>query len=359
METISERIVNIAISIISLLLNVLLITKINNLNILPFKYLVIIICILLLINIISIIFIFINKKVFKIIGYILILLTMIFNCIACYYLKITNNFLDNNFKDEEVINDSFNIYIGGVDFTNEIYDFNMLVSIKDNKVLMTSIPRDYHIKIHNTDISDNIAYIGINDINEKTKSLEQLFDININYYIKINTNSLVNLVDMLGGIEYCSDIEYLTTHSMILDSYNDSLGNKLYVTKGCRSYNGIEILTIARERLKVGGDSVRQRNCRKIFISLIDKILSFESLSYYEELLNNLSNLYETNIPRDVITNIIKNIGNQVKYEIKEQEVNGNTTKGMVRKNTVYDYVMIPNYDSVEEASNNIKNILK
>ena len=354
-----DKLLNIIISLIITIMSIFLILMINSLNILPFKYLIIIISILLFINAISIIFIFINKKVFKIIGYILILLTMIFNCIACYYLKITNKFLDNNFKDEEVIKESFNIYIGGVDFTNEIYDFNMLVSIKDNKVLMTSIPRDYHIKIYNTDIIDNISYIGINDIYEKTKSLEQLFNTKIDYYIKINTNSLVNLVDMLGGIEYCSEQEYLTTHSMILDSYNDNLGNKLYVTKGCRNYNGIEILTIARERLKVGGDSVRQRNCRKIIISLIHKILSFESLSYYEELLNNLSDLYETNIPRDVITKIIKNIGNEVKYEINEQEVSGTTTKGMVRKNTVYDYIMIPNYDSVKEASNNIKNILK
>ena len=352
-----DKLLNIIISLIITIMSIFLILMINSLNILPFKYLIIIISILLFINIISIIFIFINKKVFKIIGYILILLTMIFNCIACYYLKITNNFLDNNFKDEAVINESFNIYIGGVDFTNEIYDFNMLLSIKDNKVLMTSIPRDYHIKIYNTDISDNISYVG--DMNEKIDSLEQLFDTNIDYYIKINTSSLVNLVDMIGGIEYCSEIEYLTTHSMILDSYNDNLGDKLYVTKGCKNYNGIEILTIASERIKVGGDSVRQRNCRKIFIGLIDKILSFESLSYYEELLNNLSNLYETNIPRNVITNIIKNIGNQVKYEINEQEVSGTTTKGMVRKNTVYDYIMIPNYDSVKEASNNIKNILK
>ena len=203
----SDKLINIVIGIISIIFAILLIVSINNLNILHFKYLLIIIFILFVINVISIIFVFTNKKVLKVIGYILILLTMVFNCIACYYLKITNNFLDNNFKDEEVINDSFNIYIGGVDFTNEIYDFNMILSIKDNKVLMTSIPRDYHIKIHNTDISDNISYIGINDINEKTKSLEQLFDININYYIKINTNSLVNLVDMLGGIEYCSDIE--------------------------------------------------------------------------------------------------------------------------------------------------------
>lgn len=352
-----NKLLNIIISLIITIMSIFLILMINSLNILPFKYLIIIISILLFINAISIIFIFINKKVFKIIGYILILLTMIFNCVACYYLKITNKFLDNNFKDEEVINESFNIYIGGVDFTNEIYDFNMLVSIKDNKVLITSIPRDYHIKIYNTDISDNISYIG--DMNEKIDSLEQLFDININYYIKINTNSLVNLVDMLGGIEYCSDIEYLTTHSMILDSYNDNLGNKLYVKKGCKKYNGIEILTIARERIKVGGDSVRQKNCRKIIISLINKILSFESLNYYEELLNNLANLYETNIPRDVITEIIKNISDQVKYEINEQEISGNTTKGMVRKNTVYDYIMMPNYDSVKEASNNIKNLLK
>ena len=81
------------------------------------------------------------------------------------------------------------------------------------------------------------------------KSLEQLLNIKIDYYVKVRTNSLVGVVDTLGGITFCSDKSFYTTHATILDSYDDSTGNKLYVEKGCKNYNGVEILTISRERL--------------------------------------------------------------------------------------------------------------
>ena len=52
-------------------------------------------------------------------------------------------------------------------------------------------------------------------------------------------------------------MEYTTSHALILDTYDDSLGEKLHVKKGCQWLNGIETLTVARERLafKTGDNS--------------------------------------------------------------------------------------------------------
>lgn len=265
---------------------------------------------------------------------------------------------DTNIEPEET--NSLNIYIGGTDFTGQLYDFNMIVSInKDtHKVLLTSIPRDYHIPVYGKGgRSDNVGYHGAWGITTSMKSLEQLLNIKIDYYVKVRTSSLVGVVDTLGGIQFCSDKSFYTTHATILDSYDDSKGNKLYVTKGCRNYNGVEILTISRERLAYsGGDRQRQKNCQSILISIFNKATSSSIITNYQSLLNSISDLYTTNIPRDVITGYIRDIlDNNTKWTFNTQSLDGYDGSGTVHLTNAIDYIMIPSKDSVSSASYNIK----
>ena len=117
-------------------------------------------------------------------------------------------------------------------FTNTNMDFNMIVSIntKTHEVLFTSMPRDYYIEVDGYNgKKDTLSYMGALGITTNMKSIEKLFNIKIDYYLSIKTTSLVRLVDEVGGINYCSDDAYTTTHAMILDSYDDTKGKKLFV----------------------------------------------------------------------------------------------------------------------------------
>jgi len=261
---------------------------------------------------------------------------------------------------EEVENNNINIYIGGTDFSNQLYDFNMIVSInkETHKVLLTSIPRDYHIPVYGKGgRSDNMGYHGAWGITTSMKSLEQLLNIKIDYYVKVRTNSLVGVVDTLGGVTFCSDKSFYTTHATILDSWDDSKGNKLYVQKGCKNYNGVEILTISRERLAYrGGDRQRQKNCQSILISIFNKATSPSIITNYQSLLNSISDLYTTNIPRNVITGYIRDIlDNHTKWTFNTQSLDGYDGSGTVHLTNAIDYIMIPSTDSINSASYNIK----
>lgn len=359
-----NKIVDIGISIVSFVMISVVLLLINSLNVLPFKYFITISIIVLLINFIATLFIFIDNKVIKIIGYIIIVILFIFNIIACYYIKTTDNFLSKSFKNKDIpkekVEEPFNIYIGGTDFTNQIYDFNAIITInkKKKQILLTSIPRDYHIKIYGKEQEDNLSYHGILGIETTIGSLEQLFDTKINYYIKINTNSLVKLVDLLNGLEYCSSESFTTTHATILDSYDDTKGEKLYVGKGCKKYNGIEILTIARERKNIkGGDTQRQINCQTIMTSLFNKLMNPSNLTNYKNILESVNELYETNVPKNIITNYVKYSFN-TKWNVQKLNAIGTDTKGYVRLNSVYDYIMIPDYSSVSIVKDKIKEML-
>lgn len=266
-------------------------------------------------------------------------------------------------QEEGIIkdSDSFSIYIGGLDFTELYTDFNMIVTVnkKTGKIMLTSTPRDFYVAVPGLNgARDLLGYVGVRGINASKKALEELYDINIDYYMRINTKSLVGLVDTLGGVEFCSDIAYTTTHATVLETYDDAKGNKLYVQKGCHKYNGIEILTIARERKAYkAGDRQRQKNCQEIMISIFNKMTKVENLTNYSKILDSVSNLYTTNISPELVQELARQTLDGTKWNISQQSVTGRDSRGNVHLSSVMDYVMVPNTDSVKEASLKIKMI--
>lgn len=256
-------------------------------------------------------------------------------------------------------NEAYNIYIGGRDFTRSLMDFNMIITIntKTKIILLTSIPRDYYIYVPDYKMNDSLEFMGL--LGEKTimNSLENLLETEINNYVSIYTEGLVEIVDKLGGIEFCSKETFTTTHAQVLDTYDDSKGEKLTIKEGCQTLNGIQTLTVARERKNVGSDRQRQKNCRQIFEKILEKSLSLTTLTNYEELLNSVSNLYQTNINKTTIQTLIKNIINN-KYEIIEQSIDGTDGENYIRLNTVKSYVMYPDIQTVNNAKEKINQIL-
>ncbi len=267
--------------------------------------------------------------------------------------------------DNEVLSkaNKFNIYIGGNDFTNSLMDFNMVVTINmaTHQILMTSFPRDYYIPVSGFQGQrDTLSFMGARGIETNRKSLEEFLGIDLGYYIKIQTRSLVGIVDEIGGIEYCSDVNFQTTHAKILDDYNDKHGEKMYVTKGCHHFNGIETLTVARERLAFpGGDRQRQKNCQQIIKAIFKQLLTTNTITNYNNILNSLNDLYQTNIPREVITDLIKETIDGANWEIKEQSVNGVDGENFVHLTNLRSYVMNPDMDTVNAAVAAIKALLE
>ena len=257
--------------------------------------------------------------------------------------------------------DSYSIYINGLDFTGIMRDYNLIATIntKTRKVVLTSIPRDYYMDVPGYNIKDTLMCLGSLDSEISKEALEKLFDIKIDYTINLNTSSLVTIVDSLGGIDFCSDIAFTTTHALVLDTYNDSLGRKLYVPKGCNTYNGIEILTIARERNAFPGrDRYRQKNCRQILINITKKLASITTLTNYSETLNSLEGLYTTDMNEKVIKQLVKTVLENPNFEMIEQSVDGYDSIGVGHLGTQESWIMTPDMNTVNAASSQIKSVL-
>ena len=248
---------------------------------------------------------------------------------------------------------SFNIYLGGTDFTYNTRDFNMIVSINTDtqEILLTSIPRDYYIPVYGREDGrcDTLSYMGPYGVDVSVGSLADYFDINIDYYLTFNANNVVDVIDALGGINYCSD-----------ESFSIPGVNKVYIHEGCQTINSKQALSIATIRKTFdGGDRARQRHIRKIMLGMLEKLKDMNTITNYANILSSLEGLYETTIPRDVINNLaqttIKNMGN---WKITEQAVDGVDGQDYVHLTQYKDWVMYPDKSTVEKAVKEINRVI-
>ena len=72
-------------------------------------------------------------------------------------------------------------------------------------------------------------------------TVEELFDIEIDYSIKVGFSSVIEVVDLIGGIDIYSDKAFTTYCS-------DGGAKSTEVVEGWNHFDGAEALSYARER---------------------------------------------------------------------------------------------------------------
>ena len=263
--------------------------------------------------------------------------------------------IKNEKENIDVINDLYNILITGVDTYGNITkvsrsDVNMVISInpKDNKILLTSIPRDYYVYLSNFSSYDKLTHAGIYGIETSIMAIEDLLDINIDYYIKVNFTTLIDIVDLLDGIQVTSKYEFTS-----IDGY--------HYNKGINYLNGEEALSFARERKAFSdGDRVRIENQQLVLKSIINKLLSSKIITNYNDLLKALNNKFLTNMKDEELTKLIKwQIDGMYNWDILNISLNGTDSYQYTysyQKQLLY--VMLPDEESVNTAKEKINSIM-
>ncbi len=263
-------------------------------------------------------------------------------------------------KPVDVVDKSFNVYISGIDTSGSIgntsrTDVNMILTVNpDTKtILLTSIPRDYYVQLATKGAMDKLTHSGLYGIDETTKTIENLFGIDINYYARVNFTTVVKLVDSLGGVTVNSDYSF-NARGRDGTTYSYNVGDNYL--------NGEQALAFARERKSFrGGDNQRVKNQQAVITGIINKATgSTAILTKYNSILNSLENNLQTNLSQKDITSLVKDQLNDMSgWTIKQQSVTGSG-----KMTPVYSiphlnvYVMVPNQSSVSSASSEIKAVM-
>ena len=283
------------------------------------------------------------------------------------YMKLEFNNVDTlmvPIHEEEVLkvvdvtNTPFNIYIAGGDAYGSINkvtntDVNMVVSVDpvNHKILLTSIPRDYYVNLpgKGENAYDKLTHAGYYGIGESVRSVEKLLDTDINYYVKVNFSTIVNVIDAIGGVDVYSD--YAFTEDSSRDHY--------YYKKGWNHLSGKKALAFARERHAFSdGDVQRVKNQQKVLTAIINKMTSSSALiTKYTDILDSVKKSFSTNLDTKSINRLVKMQLNDMRgWDIESQNLVGS---GSLEKTYTFPnmklYVMKRNEESVQKAKDKIK----
>jgi LCP family protein required for cell wall assembly len=260
-----------------------------------------------------------------------------------------------------VVDNPFILYISGIDQYGDVTsvrgrsDVNQLVVVnpKTNHILIVNTPRDYYVQLDGTTgLKDKLTHAGIYGINKSIKTLENFYDIDIDYYLRVNFNTLIQVVDVIGGIDIYSDQSF-TAHT----------NKNVTVKEGWNTFNGEQALAYSRERYAyVTGDNHRGENQQQVISAIINKMTSSKVIiSKYTSILNALDGSFQTDMSTETLTSFIKyQLDEMPSWTIETYAVTGTGSydytysMGMNYKL----YVMEPNYDSVETAKTKINEIL-
>ena len=279
------------------------------------------------------------------------------NTKVIYKFSIDIKTSDDLAKDVDITKEPFNIFIAGIDTYGKISsvsrsDVNMVVTVnpKTNKILLTSIPRDYYVYLHGiTSYKDKLTHAGIHGIDMSVKTVEDLLDCDINYYFKVNFSSLIKIVDAIGGIEVDSPYTFST------------YDYKYTFNKGYNKLNGEKALYFVRERKAfTGGDRTRNQNQQIVLTAIINKVISPSLITNYSSILKSIDGSFVTNLDDDSITSFIKKqIKTNDKWKIETNNLDGSDSFNYTYSyKSAKSYVMEPNEDSLKEAIKKIDNVM-
>ncbi len=256
---------------------------------------------------------------------------------------------------------SFNVYLSGSDSRSQNIanktrsDVNMILTINpDTKtILLTSIPRDYYVQIHNqTGLKDKLTHSGIYGLDRSKETVADLFNIDMDYAVKVGFSAVVEVVDLVGGVDINSDKTFNSYHI-----------KGWVVEKGINHMDGAHALAYARERYAyASGDRHRILNQQQVLEATLKKIMADKSiLLKYDELLTSLSKLYITDIPREKIADMIKmQLNNMASWTFLTQSVDGTGSMQHTHVTPKSNlYVMIPNQSTVNSAKEQIIKVME
>lgn len=142
----------------------------------------------------------------------------------------------------------------------------------NNKLYMMSIPRDTYTDHKYATNKINTIYRGGKYVDEFIGEVEDLLDVNIDYYGIINLKVVSDVVDAIGGIDITLDEEIWKLNKKTGKWY-------LAFPKGEQTLNAKQVETLVRNRDYKDGDISRGKMHRKVIMALIKNLLSTKTLA--------------------------------------------------------------------------------
>ena len=234
---------------------------------------------------------------------------------------------------------------GGVSVTSRS-DVNIIATINldTHQISLVTTPRDYYVEFSNAYGNyDKLTHAGIYGVDTSIETLELLYDIDIDYFFRVNFSGFQDIIDAIGGITVDNDVSFSTT-SWIAEQY--------YFPAGEIYLDGQSALVYVRERSAFpDGDMSRGRHQMMVIQAVLKKCMSSQILSNYTSLLSVVEGNFETSIPYELISEIVKEqLESGASWNIVSYSVSGYNDWRTCWSLGAGASVITPYYDTVDAA---------
>ena len=266
-----------------------------------------------------------------------------------YTSVIAESLDDDEYEDKVRVLYQYGIQTSIVKETVNVGEpFNVLISGID----VYGTPRDYFVPIPEVSngVRDKLTHAGIYGVDASMRTLEELYGIDITYFVRVNFDTLIKLVDAMDGLDVYVEYPF--------DCYTD----EYHFDKGWHDMFGDQVLAFCRERYSFAdGDNQRGRNQEQVLKALIEKLISPAILPHYADILDSLDGFFQLNIPQEKIAELVNmQLSDNASWEIMKQSAE----QGESALETTYSagstplYVMWPDDASVKVNKARIEMIM-
>ncbi len=208
----------------------------------------------------------------------------------------------------EPSNDTVSILFIGVDDSdarhqgdsNSRSDALLLATLNpgDKTVKLVSIPRDSYAYIPKVGYSDKITHAhAFGGTGATIETVEKLFEIPVDYYVKMNFNAFIDVVDAIDGI----DVE--VPYDRIEKDENDKY--TIHLKKGMQHLDGKYALALARTR-KLDTDVERGKRQQMILQAIMKEAVSVKSITKYGDVINAVGDNMKTDMTFDEMKSFLE-----------------------------------------------------
>lgn len=260
-----------------------------------------------------------------------------------------------NAKSVDVTQKPFLVYVSGNDEYGDLTtvsrsDVNMLIGINPvtQQILLISIPRDIYYPLHRNGQYDKFTHTGMYGLQESIDTLADIIDQDINYYVRMNFTSFMDIVDALGGITVNSS-----------EAFTTKIGG-YHIQEGENHLNAKQALAFVRERKSfIDGDFARGRNQQRMISAIVKKVCSPAILTSFSDVLDTVSQSIETNMLSDEMNALVSmQLSDMPDWDIQSYQITGDSASMPCYSLGMNASVIIPHELSIQQASDYIDQLM-
>lgn len=266
--------------------------------------------------------------------------------------------LGENTSENENI-EEINILVLGIseDLKSKLTDTIMVCSYnpKTQRASILSVPRDTYIGKNTKSVKANDkinAMYSRSGIEKTITKIEEITNMNIQYYAIVNTQALINIVDIIGGVEFDVPIK--------MDYDDPTQDLHIHLEKGMQKITGEKAEQLLRFRHNNNGttysqeygdnDYGRMKTQREFIKETVKQTLQLKNITKAKKIISAVFSNIETNLNEDVIKKYIPYVFEFNTDDIKMEQLPGESVK--LNDVWVYDYSKSKTKSIVDEINN-------